>query len=332
MEQEEMSSSKTEHGKQAATGISVVIPLYNGAAYIERSITSVLAQTVLPAEILVIDDGSTDNGPALVIQKNYPLVRLIRQTNAGVSAARNKGISEAQHEYIAFLDADDQWTANHLEIITRLIEKYPQCGVFGTSYYFCRPGKEPFLPLLPDGMNFNGDDAVLDNYFKMASGINPPLHICSYAVRKQRIEAFGGFPVGIPAGEDIITLARLHATCDIAYSKHPTSVYYLNPSEGKKVRPVLWHNPIDKMFDELLHTAAHRKGVRRYVSSWHKGRMVGAFFAHRYRLAAREFFTAMRIFPFQKKLYTALLVTLYALWSHRDLYDINQSILQKQKK
>ena len=166
----------------------------------------------------------------------------------------------------------------------------------------------------------------------MASGVNPPLHMSSYAVRKQSIEAFGGFPTGIHAGEDIITLARLHATCDIAYSKHPTSIYYLNPSEGKKIRPILWHNPIDQMFDELLRTAAHRKGVRRYVSSWHKGRMVGAFFAHRYRLAIREFFIAMRIFPFQKKLYTALLATLYALCTHRDLYDINQSIFQKQKK
>ena len=332
MKQEGTSNNRTECGKQAHAAISVVIPLYNGASYIERSITSVLTQTVLPAEILVIDDGSTDNGPTLVMQKNDPLVRLISQANAGVSAARNKGISEAQHEYVAFLDADDQWTDNHLEIITCLIEKYPRCGVFGTSYYFCRPGKEPFLPLLPDQIVFNEEDAVLDNYFEMASGINPPLHMSSYAVRKRNIEAFGGFPVGIPAGEDIITLARLHATCDIAYSKHPTSVYYLNPSEGKKIRPILWHNPIDNMFDELLHIAAHRRGVRRYVSSWHKGRMVGAFFARRYRLAAREFFTAMRIFPFQKKLYTALLVTLYALCTRRDLYDINQSILQKQKK
>lgn len=287
MKQEERNNNQTECGKPAHAAISVVIPLYNGAAYIERSIHSVLAQTVLPAEILVIDDGSTDNGAALVMQKNYPLVRLISQANAGVSAARNKGISESRYEYVAFLDADDQWTDNHLEIIAGLIKKYPRCGVFGTSYYFCRPGKKPFLPVLPDRFAFDGTDTILDNYFEMASGVNPPLHMSSYAVRKQSIEAFGGFPTGIPAGEDIITLARLHATCDIAYSKHPTSIYYLNPSEGKKIRPILWHNPIDQMFDELLRTAAHRKGVRRYVSSWHKGRMVGAFFAHHYRLAIR---------------------------------------------
>lgn len=309
--------------------ISVVIPLYNGEAYIDRSIRSILAQTTLPAEILVIDDGSTDGGAALVLEKNYPLVRLIRQKNGGVSAARNKGIDEAQGEYIAFLDADDEWLPMHLQIITDLITRFPRCCVFGTSYYFCKPGCEPSTPLLPHRFTFSGDCGVMDNYFEMASGIHPPLHMSSYAARKSDLQQIGGFPVGIPAGEDVITLARLHAIGDIAYHKQHTSIYYLMPGEGKKIRPILLHNPIDRMFDELLHTAKHRKGVRRYVSSWHKGRMVGALFAHRYALALRELLIAMRTCLLQKKLYTALLVTIYAVATNRSLYDINQSLSKK---
>ena len=259
MKQEERNNNQTECGKPAHAAISVVIPLYNGAAYIERSIHSVLAQTVLPAEILVIDDGSTDNGAALVMQKNYPLVRLISQANAGVSAARNKGISESRYEYVAFLDADDQWTDNHLEIIAGLIKKYPRCGVFGTSYYFCRPGKKPFLPVLPDRFAFDGTDTILDNYFEMASGVNPPLHMSSYAVRKQSIEAFGGFPTGIPAGEDIITLARLHATCDIAYS---ASHFHLLPQSERREKDTS-HTVAQSDRPDVRRTAPHCRPQKR---------------------------------------------------------------------
>lgn len=304
---------------------SVIIPLYNGRAYIERAIRSILDQSLLPAEILVIDDGSTDQGADWVREKAYPLVRVISQPNAGVSAARNKGMTESKGEFLTFLDADDVWEKNHLEVLSALIDKYPQCGIFGTSYYLCRPGGTPTLPQLPAPYSFNGEDGVMDNYFVLSSGINPPLHMSSFCVRKEHLMAIGGFPVGIPAGEDTLTLARLYARCNIAYSCLPTSIYYLYPMEGKKPRPSLWYTPVDALFDALLQEAAHRKGVRRYVSSWHKGRMVGAVLSGQYKLALREFRIAFTLFPWQKKLYTALLAALYARHTQRSLYEINQS-------
>ena len=304
---------------------SVIIPLYNGSAYIERAIQSILRQTLLPTEILVIDDGSTDDGPTLVEQQAYPLVRLIRQRNAGVSAARNKGMTESRADFLTFLDADDVWEKDHLEILSTLIDKYPQCGIYGTSYYLCKPGSKPTLPQLPAPYSFNGEDGVMDNYFILSSGINPPLHMSSFCVRKEHLMAISGFPVGIPAGEDSITLARLYARCEIAYSCRPTSIYYLYPMEGKKPRPSLWYTPVDAQFDALLQEAKHRKGVRRYVSSWHKGRMVGALLSGQYKLALREFWIAFTLFPWQKKLYTALLAAFYARHTRRSLYEINQS-------
>lgn len=304
---------------------SVIIPLYNGSAYIERAIQSILRQTLLPTEILVIDDGSTDDGPTLVEQQAYPLVRLIRQRNAGVSAARNKGMTESRADFLTFLDADDVWEKDHLEILSTLIDKYPQCGIYGTSYYLCKPGNTPTLPQLPAPYSFSGEDGVMDNYFVLSSGINPPLHMSSFCVRKEHLMAIRGFPVGIPAGEDSITLARLYARCEIAYSCRPTSIYYLYPMEGKKPRPSLWYTPVDAQFDALLQEAKHRKGVRRYVSSWHKGRMAGALLSGQYKLALREFWIAFTLFPWQKKLYTALLTALYARHTRRSLYEINQS-------
>lgn len=306
--------------------ISVVIPLYNGRLYIERSIRSVWSQTVLPAEIIVIDDGSTDNGPHLVEQMNHPMIRLVRQANAGVSAARNKGIHEARFEYVAFLDADDEWLPDHLETITRLIGNYPQCAVFGTSYYFAQDETDFTTPILPPSFTFTEEEGVLDNYYEMASGTDFPIHMSSYAVRKTAIEKVGGFPVGVLSGEDIATLAKLHVNCDFAYSKRPSSIYHLTGGEGKIIRPILTINPLDKLFDDLLIRAAHRKGVRRYVSAWHKRRMTGALLNHYYWLACREFFLSFRLMPIQKKLYTSLLVTLYSSITGKSLISINRKL------
>src|SRR5262245_53259028 len=94
--------------------ISVVIPCHNAAAYLRSSIDSVLAQTVPPREILVIDDGSTDES-ATVAMSYAPRVRVVKQTNRGPASARNRGIEEATGEWIAFLDADDVWRPQKLE-------------------------------------------------------------------------------------------------------------------------------------------------------------------------------------------------------------------------
>ena len=105
--------------------ISVVIPLYNKRTSVIRALNSVLSQTIQPEEIIVVNDGSTDGSEQLVNELNHPLVRLINQPNAGVSAARNRGIKEAKGDWIAFLDADDEWMPEYLETIKSLSEKYP---------------------------------------------------------------------------------------------------------------------------------------------------------------------------------------------------------------
>lgn len=309
--------------------ISVVIPLYNKEEYIKRTIESVLSQTFQDFEIIVVNDGSTDNSARIVETISDSRIHLVCQNNMGVSVARNRGVEESSFEYIAFLDADDKWCDNHLEIIVGLINKYPECGVFGTSYFFSRNNEIFFTPNVYGNYTFDGDDGVLTNYYEIASGADFPIHQSSYAVKKDFFKKIGGFPVGIVSGEDIITLAKLHAVCDFAYSKIPSSFFYLI-TEGKNKRPVKKYNPLDKEFELLLTTASHRKGVRRFVSSWHKRRMVSAIImAHDYALAFREFVKAMYIYPFQKKLYSALLVSLISLITKKDLYTINKVLKNK---
>lgn len=310
--------------------ISVVIPLYNREDYIGKTVQSILDQTLLPAEIIIVDDGSPDNSAAVVQAIKSPLIRLIRQENRGVSAARNRGIKEVRTDYVAFIDADDEWLPEHLETLERLIQKYPQCGVAGTFYYQRETGKNLEEPALSDKIPFKTEEGVIDNYYEMASERALPLNMSSFAAEKKVLEKIDGFPELMRSGgEDIITVARLNAITDFAYSRRPSAIYNLNGSDRKKPRPMRAVNPMDGAFDELLHTAAGRKGVRLFVASWYKRRMVGAIIMHQWGAAVKMFMKSFLIKPLQKKLYTSLLMTLYSNITGESLTEINRKLKRK---
>jgi glycosyltransferase involved in cell wall biosynthesis len=95
--------------------VSIIIPLYNKAPYVRRALDSIAAQSLSDFEVIVIDDGSTDDGAAIVTGYPDARYRLIRQANAGPGAARNTGIAQSRGEFIAFLDADDEWLPTYLD-------------------------------------------------------------------------------------------------------------------------------------------------------------------------------------------------------------------------
>lgn len=303
--------------------ISVVIPLYNCKKYIVRAIKSILSQTYLPAEIIVVNDGSSDNGEKLVEDMNHPLVRLINQKNGGVSIARNRGITEAKSDFIAFLDADDEWLPNHLETIRHLIELYPECGLFASSYQIKPIDKIGFLPNINHSY-LPQDEGIIEDFYGLAAhSVDMPMHVNSIVVKKSQLLKIGGFPEGIPAGEDIVTIARLYSVCDFAYTKQATIIYYLTPNEGKSHRPVLLKDPIDKMFHSLKQTASHRKNIRIYIASWHKRRVVGAILAKKYSIAIYHFAIAFFSTPFYKKLYTATIAAIHCRFFEKSIYKKN---------
>ena len=114
------------------TKVSVVIPTYNAMAYLPETMANVLNQTYTDFEVLVINDGSTDNTQEWVAQIDDPRIRLISQTNLGLAGARNTGIKEAQGEYLAFLDADDLWESTKLAQQVRALDDYPEVGLVYT--------------------------------------------------------------------------------------------------------------------------------------------------------------------------------------------------------
>tara|TARA_R110000868_G_scaffold48354_3_gene157123 strand:- start:10148 stop:11110 length:963 start_codon:yes stop_codon:yes gene_type:complete len=114
---------------------SVVIPLYNKENYIEKCIRSVIDQTFADFEIIVIDDGSLDGSACLVEKVIDSRLRLLKQVNSGVAAARNAGILAAQGKYIAFLDADDWYEKNFLKEILDLTQDFNRCDAYATGYF-----------------------------------------------------------------------------------------------------------------------------------------------------------------------------------------------------
>jgi len=119
--------------------VTVVIPVYNGEMWISRAIDSVLSQTIAPAEILVIDDGSTD-GTARAVERYEPMVRCIRQQNGGASSARNRGIIEARSEWIAFLDSDDEWFPHWIATHQSVLRNHETCRWSFCSFEYARKG------------------------------------------------------------------------------------------------------------------------------------------------------------------------------------------------
>jgi glycosyltransferase involved in cell wall biosynthesis len=116
--------------------VSVIIPSFNSMAYLPDTLSSVLEQTFTDFEVLIIDDGSSDNIVQWASEITDPRVKLISQKNQGASAARNTGITQSQAEYIAFLDADDLWAPTKLEKQVRYLDDNPSIGVVHAWMFF----------------------------------------------------------------------------------------------------------------------------------------------------------------------------------------------------
>lgn len=290
--------------------ISIVIPLYNKAAYIGRTLETVLAQTCQDFEVVVVDDGSTDGSADVVQQVTDNRIRLVQQQNGGVSAARNRGIDEARGEYIAFLDADDEWKPTYLETQLQLTEKYPQYDVFATNYEF-RDEHGTTKPTILRKMPFDSEDGELTNYFEVASCSHPPICSISIMVRKQAIQSVGGFPVGIKSGEDLLTWARLAVRFRIAYSRKALAVFNVegyNFTDKPKRIPAK-DDIVGRELDTLWNTY-RSEYLKQYISHWHKMRSSIYLRLGMRKESIREAFWGIKSNPKNYKLYIYFIINL----------------------
>jgi glycosyltransferase involved in cell wall biosynthesis len=204
--------------------ISVVVPLFNKASTIRRALESVCAQTERDIEVLVINDGSTDESASLARTFEDKRVRVLDQVNQGVGAARNAGIRESSGELIGFLDADDAWESDFLETILSLRRDHPSAGVFGTGYYIHQCGLT--RPSILRGVAPGFERGPLQAYFRVAARSDPPLCSSSVVVIRRALEEVGGFPDGVISGEDLLTGARLASRTVVVYCRAPKAHFW----------------------------------------------------------------------------------------------------------
>lgn len=292
--------------------ISVIIPLYNKEKQIAHTLQTVLNQTLQDFEIVIVNDGSTDNSVAEVEKFNDHRIRLIHQTNAGVSAARNRGIEESKYDLIAFLDADDEWMPAYLETQYALYKKYPECSVFACNYELKNTNgniSNTIIKKLP----FEGIDGILSNYFEVASCSHPPLWTSAITVKKDAIQSIGGFPIGIKSGEDLLTWARLACNYKIEYYKIALCSFLLDSSHSINKPPIRQHDtgdPVGQALIELLDICNDKKHLKQYISLWYKMRMSVFLRMYDFNATWKYGIKSLKYNPLNLKVYLMLIMTL----------------------
>lgn len=274
--------------------ISIIMPLYNKENLVLSSIASVKAQTLGDWELVVIDDGSTDAGPEQVAALGDTRIRLIRQVNGGVSAARNRGIAEARCELLAFLDADDTWQADYLQAIVTLARDFPQARWFATSYLIRLPRegeRQARLRGVPAGFR----RGIMNDYFAVAAISDPPVNSSTVSVYRSAIKFIGGFPEDITSGEDLLTWARLAACFPLGYDARALSVFEVSgierqPDPAQQVTQALAH---------LLAKSPSTPGLRAYLGMWCRMQAVMALRFNNVSLARRCAWSALWYGPKQ---------------------------------
>ena len=192
---------------------SVIIPLFNKEKFIEATLKSVLNQTFIDFEVLIIDDGSTDNSATLIKGFDDTRIRYFYKENAGVSSARNYGIEKSQSNYISFIDADDYWYPDFLKEMFKIIQNYPQQKVFSAAIEI-----ETSKKVFPATYSIvKTSDHEIVNYFTAS---NKETVICtSCAVfHKNIFEKVGTFDTEIKSGQDTDMWIRIGINYPVVFS------------------------------------------------------------------------------------------------------------------
>ena len=198
------------------TMISVIVPTYNRAHQLPRTLDSILCQSCSPKEIIVVDDGSTDETLALMTSE-YPEIVFIQQQNTGVSSARNVGIKRASGDWIAFLDSDDEWLPEKLEIQMKALYENPEIKICHTNEIWIRNGKR----VNPKKKHEKFGGWIFQKCLPLCC-ISPS----SVIIHKSIFKEIGLFDYSLPVCEDYDLWLRITARNPVLYVEEPFLIKY----------------------------------------------------------------------------------------------------------
>lgn len=202
---------------------SVIIPLYNKAPYVGKTVESVLGQTFGDYELIIVDNGSNDGSSEIVAAFTDHRIKIVRlEENVGVSNARNKGVSLASAPHITFLDADDWWEPTFLEEMAGLIERHPDAGIYGTGYYIVKNGKKRLAPI---GVDEGFEEGEINYCAVYAKTLCMPLTSISVAMPRAVFDETGGFKPHLKLGEDFDLWVRIALKHKTVFLNKPLSNY-----------------------------------------------------------------------------------------------------------
>lgn len=263
---------------------SIVIPLYNKQTFLSDTLRSVKAQRFEDFEVIIVDDGSTDQSAEIArnAAQSDPRFKVLEQSNSGVSAARNVGIAKALHEWIAFLDADDIWAETHLNWLSAAARAVPSAGFLSTA--FLRDG--PLETRLPEEMSKPENRIEQSNYFKWTVSENGYFQTSSIAVRRALFTEVGGFgPYN--KGEDVELWARVGLRTTVGIAMSQTVRYTHDPAGLMSSQNV--HVRTEDLIDDVMPTPVLEtlKGCRKEYVGTEIEKDVTTYMDHRLLLGVR---------------------------------------------
>ncbi|MEH2614382.1 glycosyltransferase family 2 protein [Bradyrhizobium sp. AZCC 1693] len=244
--------------------VSVVIPLHNKADLILRTLRSAACQIDVDFEIIIVDDGSTDGGAHTVEIAGVPRLRLIKQENAGVSAARNRGIAAAEGKWVALLDSDDLWSPDHLAGLLNVLESSTSIAAFSNLRLESRAGRS----MVDEGIAAQ----QVDDYFSFAlANGGYPASASSIVVLREEFLATGLFEEGVSTGEDIDMWCRLACQGSFFYNARKSATYNdaSSPtlhSGGRAVRCPVFAQRLPELIRDRRVPPALMESSRRYAN------------------------------------------------------------------